>query len=163
MSYDVAITDGPVRAIFDLKGPQAALADWAGDTLPGLPDAPNRRVREDGKTLAHIGPDHWLLIADLTREEALTDALKLADAPPEISIVRVSDVYAWVRITGPDAAHVTATGCPLDLETFPEDGASFTEFFTQKALITRGGHGFEVAIDRSYAPWITEMLARITP
>lgn len=163
MSYDVAITDGPVRAIFDLKGPQAALADWAGDTLPGFPDAPNRRVREDGKTLAHIGPDHWLLIADLTREEALTDALKPADAPPEISIVRVSDVYAWVRITGPDAAHVTAIGCPLDLARLPEDGATFTEFFAQKALLLRCDHGFEVAIDRSYAAWIAEMLARITP
>ena len=91
MSYDVAITDGPVRAIFDLKGPQAALADWAGDSLPGFPDAPNRRVREDGKTLAHIGPDHWLLIADLTREEALTDALKPADAPPE---VRTASAFA---------------------------------------------------------------------
>lgn len=163
MSYDVVITKAPLRAVFDLKGPQAALADWAGESLPAFPDSPNRRSQADGATLAHIGPDHWLLIADLNREDALTDALRPADAPPDISIVRVSDVYTFFRITGAEAAQVTAIGCPLDLGTVPADAATFTEFFGQKALLHRHGDGFEIAVDRSYADWIARMLARVTP
>jgi sarcosine oxidase subunit gamma len=113
-------------------------------------------------TLLFLGPDHWLLRADLETEDALTTALRPDGAPPEISIVRVSDTLAFFRITGPGAPDILAIGCPLDLHerSFGQVAATFTEVFGLKALVTRCEGGFDVAVDRSLAAMVADCLAR---
>ena len=163
MGYDASVERRPINAIFDLKGPQGALADWIGaNTVPDFPSAPNRLSRADGLWLGHIGPNHWLLQADIDREEDLLAVLRPYDAPPEVSIVRISDTLARFRITGRDAQHVVAIGCPLDLDeaVFPEDVVSFTEFFGQKALVTRCEGGFDVSVEQSFGAMMEDYLTR---
>jgi sarcosine oxidase, subunit gamma len=164
MSYDVTVTRLPISALFDLKGSQAALTGWTNGALPEFPDAANTHTERGGDTLAHIGPNHWLLRADPAREAALAAALRPADAPPEISIVLLSDNLSFFRITGPDAAQVLAIGCPLDLHdsVFPANGACFTEIFGLKAFVTRHGDGFDCAVDQSYADMTDDYLIRAT-
>lgn len=162
MGYKSEITMLPTQALFDFKGPQAALAKWAGADLPGFPAAPGTVARKAGLTLCFIGPDHWLLRAALDREAALERALRPTQAPPAISIVRISDTRAFFRITGADAGQIMAIGCPLDLHSavFREDAVSFTEFFGLHALVMRCRGGFDCAVEQSYGPLLADYLAR---
>ncbi len=163
MPYDVTFTRLETQALFDLKGPHVAVQTWAGETLPAFPERPNSKTGKGSATLMFIGPDHWLLRADPAREEALDAALRPTAAPPEISIVRVSDTLAIFRITGPDAAEVMAVACPLDLHDsrFGPDAASFTEAFGLKALVTRCDGGFDLAVEQSFGPMVQDYLSRI--
>lgn len=163
MGYDATFARLPVGAAFDLKGPERDLREWIGPgVLPDFPAAANRMSVAAGVQLGHVGPRHWLVQAEIAREAALVSALRPGEAPPEISIVHVSDTLGTLRITGPDAAHVAAIGCPLDLHpgVFPDDAISFTEFFGQKALVSRCGSGFDIAVERSFAPMMEDYLAR---
>jgi sarcosine oxidase subunit gamma len=164
MPYDVTFTRLETQALYDLKGPREEVQEWAGKALPACPDRPNSKTEAGGVTLLFIGPDHWLLRADLTREAALDAALRPAEAPPEISLVRVSDTLAWFRITGPEAAQVMAIACPMDLHDsrFGPDAASFTEAFGLRALVTRCEGGFDVAVDQSFGPMVKDYLTRAT-
>lgn len=162
MPYDVTFTRLETQALYDLKGAHEALQQWAGAALPAFPGRPNTKTGNDGATLMFIGPDHWLLRADLGREDALAAALRPESAPPGISIVRVSDTLAFFRITGPDAPDILAIGCPLDLHerSFGPEAATFTEVFGLKALVTRCEGGFDVAVDQSFGPMVADCVTR---
>ncbi len=163
MSYDAAFARLPVNACFDLKGAESALVEWIGaEMLPGFPADANRCRKANGVSLDHVGPRHWLLQADIDREDELNGALRPHEAPAEVSIVRISDTMATFRITGTDAAHMLAIGCPLDLHeaAFPEDAVSFTEFFGQKALVRRCVGGFEVSVEQSFGDMTEDYLTR---
>jgi heterotetrameric sarcosine oxidase gamma subunit len=162
MPYDVTFDRLETQALFDLKGPREALQAWAGDALPPFPEWPNSKTGAGDTALMFIGPAHWLLRADLSREETLNAALRPAAAPPEISIVRVSDTLAFFRIIGPDADATMAIACPLDLHhnRFDADAASFTEAFGLRALVTRCHGGFDLAVDQSFGPMVSDYLTR---
>lgn len=163
MPYDVTFDRLETQALYDLKGPRAALSAWAGEALPAFPERPNSKSEAGGVTLMFIGPDHWLLRADLSREDALDAALRPAEAPPEISLVRVSDTLAWFRITGPDAAEVMTVACPMDLHEsrFGPNSASFTEAFGLRAFVTRCAGGFDLAVEQSFGPMVQDYLTRV--
>ena len=160
--YVAAVERLAGSALFDLKGPQAALADWAAE-LPAFPQGPNRRIAAGGAMLCHVGPGRWLLRAALADEAAWEAALRPAQAPPKISVVRVSDTMVFFRVTGPDADQVMAVGCPLDLHpsVFGEEAVSFTEFFGLRALVMRCKRGFEVAVEQSFGPMLGDYLGRV--
>jgi len=161
MGYDVRITRLPTFALFDLKGPEQALGDWY-DGLLVFPAKPNSLTRSDGCELFHIGPQRWLLRAELAQEHALQDALRPELAPPEISIVPVSDTLCFHRISGPDAGEIMAIACSLDLHpsVFAEDAVSYTEAFGQKALVLRCADGFDLAVEQSFGDMLADVLAR---
>lgn len=158
--YDVAIESLPMQAVIDLKGKPDALAAWCGDVLPPFPARPNSLTRAAGRTLLHIGPGHWLLLADLVEEDGMIAALRPEAAPPRVSVVPVSDSLSHLAVTGPDAAEVMAVATPLDLHptVFAEDAASFTEAFGIRALVRRRPGGFVLSVDRSFAPMILQAL-----
>lgn len=161
MPYDATIDRLATFALFDLKGPPEALTTWA-TTLPALPATPNTLTRAGDDELCFTGPNRWLLRAPLEREDALEAALRPAEAPPDVSIVRVSDTLSFFRITGPDAAHVVSIGCPLDIhpDVFAPDAVSFTEFFGVKALLLRCEGGFDCAVEQSFGDMISDYLSR---
>ncbi|CAN0604777.1 unnamed protein product [Ectocarpus sp. 12 AP-2014] len=161
MPYSATITRLPTFALFDLKGAPETLAAWA-PSLPVSPKAPNTLTRHEGRELCFIGPNRHLLRADITEEDTLMETLRPSEAPPEISIVRVSDTLTFFRITGADAAQIMAIGCPLDThETiFGEDAVSYTEFFGIRALLLRCEDGFDCAVELSFGDMIADYLAR---
>jgi len=163
MGYDVRI-DGPeTRAVLDLRGEHAALAAALADTTaPAWPERPNSLTRRDGFALAHIGSDHWLLIAELRDEPALLAALPTDEPPDQAGILCISDSLAFFTLSGRDAGHVLAVASPLDLHpsVFAQDSASYTEAFGVKALVLRDGAGFVLAVDRSFGDYVGEYLRR---
>ncbi|MCV6591321.1 MAG: sarcosine oxidase subunit gamma [Silicimonas sp.] len=163
MAYDVEILRLSPFALFDLKGAAEALEDWAPE-LSGLPGDPNALARNGEVLHCHVGPQHWLLRAPLEEENRLDAALRPNTAPPEISLVRVSDTLTFFRLTGPDAGEVLSIGCPLDLlpGVFGDTAVSFTELFGLKALVLRCAGGFEIAVEQSYGDMIADYLARAT-
>ena len=163
MSYKASFERLPISACFDLKGAEIALVDWIGaDVLPEFPADANCCRKADGVSLDHVGPRHWLLQANIDREDELNAALRPHEAPAEVSIVRISDAMTTFRVAGADAEHVLAIGCPLDLHdtAFPADAVSFTEFFGQKALVRRCAGGFDVSVERSFGDMMEDCLAR---
>ncbi len=160
--YGASVERLPVQSLFDLKGPAEALAAWCGGALPGFPEVANSWVSRDGVLLCWVGPARWLLRADLACEKGLVEALRPEDAPPEISVVRVSDTLAFFRVTGKDADRVMAIACPLDLHpsVFAEDAVSWTEAFGQKALVMRCAGGFDLAVEQSFGPMVADYFAR---
>ena len=164
MGYDVTFERQKISALFDLKGKADGMADWAGAHLPAFPEQPNTFTDKDGMTLCFIGRDHWILRADIDREKALLGTLKPEDAPPELSIVRVSDTMTFFRVIGPDAAQIMAIASPLDLHpsVFLDHAITFTEVFHLKALVRRVDGGFEFAIEQSFANLVEDYLSRAT-
>ena len=163
MPYDVQIDRLPIFALFDLKGSAETLAEWGG-VLPPFPATPNSRSRAKDLELCHTGPERWLLRADTESEAEITDELRPEAAPPEISIVRVSDTQTFFRITGPDADQVMSIGCPLDLhpDSFGPDAVTYSDFFGVKALVLRYENGFDVAVEQSFGDMISDYLSRAT-
>ena len=106
MSYTVRINRQEISTLFDLKGDRNALMAWAGNSLPPLLEGHNRLAAADGNQVFHIGRNHWILRTGIDREKACLAALKPSAAPPEISIVRVSDTLTFFDVTGPDAAEI---------------------------------------------------------
>jgi len=160
MPYDAKINRMPPFALFDLKGPPADITAWA-TSLPDFPKTPNTLTRDGDVALCFTGPNRWLLRAPLNRENDLNAALRPTDAPPKISIVRVSDTLTFFRITGPDAAEIISIGCPLDIHpnAFGPDAVSYTEFFGLKALVLRTEGGFDCAVEQSFGDMIDDYLS----
>lgn len=161
MPYSAQIKRLSPYALFDLKGTKEDLAAWA-QALPAFPSQPNTLTHSNGVALCLTGPNRWLLRADLAREDDLLGVLRPEEAPPEISIVRVSDTLTFFRITGADAEQIVSIGCPLDLhaDVFGNDAITYTELFGIKALILRCDDGFECAVEQSFGDMIADYLAR---
>ena len=162
MTYDVKVARMGAIALFDLKGAKSALQDWAGDALPSFPEHPNTMTIRDGVSLAHLGRDHWLVMAPLNLESGLESGLKPTLAPGDISVVKISDSQCFFAITGPDAEQICAIASPLDTcsSVFPEHGVSFTEAFGLKALILRRPDGFWLAVEQSFGDMVEDYLTR---
>ncbi len=162
MSYDATITRVGAMALFDLKGAQTDLAEWAGEVLPPFPTTPNTAGQKGDAELLHVGRNHWLLRAPLECESEFEMALRPEIAPPEISVVRVSDTQTFFSVTGPDADQIMSIASPLDVHpsVFPENGATFSEAFGLKALILRQPEGFWLAVEQSFGDMIEDYLAR---
>lgn len=164
MAYDATVSPLPMAALLDLKGDPAAILPRLADL--GLATAhAGRMTRSGALALLHPGRQHWLLLAPLAREDELLSALQPDAQQPDALVLAVSDAYAFFSITGPDADQILAIACPLDVDRsrFPDDGAVFTEVFGQKALLMRRGAGFELAVERSYAPMMRDYFSRINP
>ena len=164
MSYDVTIRRTGLYALLDLKGKSEAIRARFGDALPDWPDRPNSRSTRGQEELFHIGPHHWLLRGPITGEDGMLTRIDPKTAPPDISIVRVSDTMTFFELTGPDASEIMSIACPLDLHfsKFADNSVSYSEVFTLKALIMRCDDGFEFAVEQSFAPLVEDYLNRAT-
>lgn len=162
MAYDVNIRRIGSCAVIDLQGDAQAIVDWVGSELPPLPQQPNRFTRSGTLQLCWIGPERWLLRADLDQEQRLLAMTRPGAAPLEISIVQVSDTLCFFELDGAEASDIVSIACPIDHHpaAFPQDGVSYTSIFGVKGLLGRSANGFEIAVESSFADMIEDYLAR---
>ena len=162
MIYHCEIERAGLHALIDLKGEPGDVC--ARLQRLGLTDPlPLQAASAGDLRVCRVAPWHWLLRAPLDNEDALLQRLMEPVPPPETLIVPVSDAYAWFTVHGPEARELLSVGCPLDLDlpAFAATGATFTEVFSLKVLLWRDADGFELAVERSYAPLVTDWFARI--
>ncbi len=168
---EISITDaGPViRLVY--RGAADGLGDAFGYVLP---IEPLRAVGTSTHAALWLGPDEWLLIApdDSARLQHLQ--ARLAGKPA--SLVDVSHRNIGLTITGPRAADVLASACPLDfdLSAFPVGMCTRTIFGKAEVMLWRTGpqtsdpmpwpgtswlDTFRLEAGRSFAPYVTALLA----
>ena len=160
MPYHAHITRIGGLALFDLKGPPDDLRHWASP-LPAFPDTVNT-LTPGPPELLYIGRAHWLLRAPLADEAALETQLKPTQAPESISIVQISDTTCFFAITGPDADQILSIASSLDMHptAFPATGATYSETFGLKALISRLHDGFLIGVEQSFGDMIEDYFTR---
>lgn len=160
MAYAVDIRRERTGALCDIRGAAATVAAMLGRLDLRMPVAANTGSGNGDLELFWVGPQRWLLRSAADPEWHTRVAGLAGD--PRVSVVDVSDGYTMFAITGADAAEILAQASPLDVHpsAFPGNGASFTEFFGQTALIVRRNDGFLIAVESSYADFVGAWLER---
>lgn len=152
----------PPASRFVLRGgPQALVAAVGALGLPRS-DSPCRAVRNDGRAALWLGPDERLLTGPAEAATEMGDSLQRALAGMPHSLVEISHAQSAFEVSGSGAATVLNTGCPLDLDSplFPVDMCTRTVFAKAQIVLWRTGpETFRVETARSFAPYVTKILA----
>lgn len=137
----------------------AAAADAVG--LPRS-ETPCRAVRNDRRAALWLGPDERLLLGPADAGAEMQGLLQRALAGMAHSLVEISHAQTAFELSGARAAVALNTGCPLDLDpaSFPIDMCTRTVFAKAQVVLWRTGHEtFRVETARSFAPYVTKILA----
>ncbi|MGH8320153.1 MAG: sarcosine oxidase subunit gamma [Steroidobacteraceae bacterium] len=142
-------------------GPEVLAA--AADAL-GLPrsETPCRAVRNDGRATLWLGPDERLLLGPADAAQEADGLLQRALSGMPHSLVHVSHAQTAFELSGARAAVALNAGCPLDLDpaSFPVDMCTRTVFAKAQIVLWRTGpETFRVETARSFAPYVTKILA----
>lgn len=145
-----------------LRGGSQVLAA-AADAL-GLPpeETPCRASRQSDRAALWLGPDERLLIGPAETAVDTAGRLRHALAGMPHSLVEVSHAQAAFEVSGARAAPALNAGCPLDLDpaSFPVDMCTRTVFAKAQIVLWRTGpERFHVETARSFAPYVTKILA----
>jgi sarcosine oxidase, subunit gamma len=151
----------PVSRLVLRGGPQVLAA--AADAL-GLPRSETacRAVHHDGRAALWLGPDERLLIGPADGAGEMERLLGRALAGMPHSVVEISHAQIAFELSGARAAAALNTGCPLDLDpaSFPVDMCTRTVFAKAQIVLWRtGAETFRVETARSFAPYVTKILA----
>jgi sarcosine oxidase, subunit gamma len=152
----------PPGSRFVLRGGAQVLAA-AADAL-GLPrnETACRAVRNDGRAALWLGPDERLLLGPADATQEMSGLLQAALAGMPHSLVEISHAQTAFEVSGARAATALNTGCPLDLDpaSFPVDMCTRTVFAKAQVVLWRtGSETFRVETARSFAPYVTKILA----
>jgi sarcosine oxidase subunit gamma len=163
MIYDVAIEMLEPLCVFDLKGSRSSIASRLASVQIVPPESPNTATISGKMALCWVGHTQWILRAPDAAAQQLTRDLQANDSEGNTSIVNVSDMLQFFSVSGRDADDILAISCPLDthLTAFPDNAVTFTELFGTKALLLRVTDGYHVAVDRSYADFVNDLLHRV--
>ena len=151
----------PAATRFILQGVPSAFAAAGAAFGVGLPDAACRATVQGERAALWLGPDEFLLLAPEPDAEKLRAALPAALAGLAHSLVDVSHRQLALRVSGPDAAEILNTGCPLDLdrEAFPVGMCTRTLLAkTEIVLWRKGPEEFQLEVWRSFADYATQWM-----
>ena len=142
-------------------GPQVLAAAAAALGLPRN-EASCRAVRSGDRAALWLGPDERLLIAPADAGQDIEALLQRALAGMPHSLVEISHAQMAFELSGAHAAVALNIGCPLDLDAaaFPVDMCTRTVFAKAQIVLWRQGpETFRVETARSFAPYVTKILA----
>lgn len=169
-SQSTQVTIHPVQAEarWSLRIPERDVAKLATVADFQLDQPINRFRVQNGRTAARLGPNEWLLLAPEADAEMVAAELTAALKDQHHALVDISHRNVALIATGPAAAAVLNTGCPLDLhaERFPPGMATRTLLGKCEILLFRtdvGGQGdgptYRVECWRSFATYVGAFLA----
>jgi sarcosine oxidase subunit gamma len=167
---DSGILAGPLVAAIDLKGsaddPAFAAAVERVLSVP-LPVLPNTTATAPGCTILWLGPDVWLVRADISEGPRLLSALDAALAGVDGAATDVSHAVQLITVAGPHARALLARGTPLDLHVtrFAAGACAQTRFAHAHVLIhvADSAPTFHVQVRRSHARYVWDYLAAVAP
>ena len=139
-------------------GPQAraATSDAFGVRLS---EAACRANSQGSRAALWLGPDEYLLLAPDQDTGRLTAALQTALAGVAHSLVDIGHRQIALRVSGPHAAVILNSGCPLDLEAFPVGMCTRTLLAkTEIVLWRQGADEFQLEVWRSFADYAVQWM-----
>jgi sarcosine oxidase subunit gamma len=150
----------PPTARFILRG--TAVVTLAGAALGLVIDQTPCRASQAGVRAAlWLGPDEYLLLAPDAETRALALALEQAlDGAPH-SLVDVSHRQTALEVSGPQAAHILNSGCPLDLDlaAFPVGMCTRTALAKAEIVLWRTAPDlFRIEVWRSFTDYVARFL-----
>ena len=128
----------------------------------GIPSRACRASAKGGHAALWLGPDEWLLIAPEAAATAMASALGTALRGLSHSLVDVSHRQTAFTVSGPEAALLLGSGCPLDLDesAFPVDMCTRTVLAKAEVILWRTApQAFRVEVWRSFAAYVSQYLA----
>lgn len=145
-----------------LRGASQVMAA-AADALGLLhSETPCRAVHSGGRAALWLGPDERLLIGTAGAPDEMVGLLQRALTGMPHSLVETSHAQTAFEVSGAGATAALNIGCPLDLdpEVFPVDMCTRTVFAKAQVILWRTGREtFRVEVARSFAPYVTKILA----
>lgn len=152
----------PPAARLVLRGGSQVLAAAAGALRLPRSETPCRAVHNDPIAALWLGPDERLLIGPPDGAAEMIDLLQQALAGLPHSVVETSHAQMAFEVFGARASAAINAGCPLDLdpEAFPVDMCTRTVFAKAQIVLWRtAADTFRVDVARSFAPYVTKVLA----
>jgi len=103
-----------------------------------------------------------LLCGPEAEGNAIADAIEAILRDLAHALIDVSHAHVALSVSGPQAAEVINSGCPLDLSSgaFPPGAATRTLLGNAEVILSRWPEraGFEVTCGRSFAAYVREFL-----
>jgi len=157
-----ALAAAPLAARFILRGSEAVRVA-CGMVFGAEPPSRLGPAGEGDKRAAlWLGPDEWLLIAEIADVAAIADVLESVLEGTAHSLVDVSHRQIGLIASGPAAARALNAGCPLDLglKALPVGFATRTLFDKAEIVLWRRAEAaFHIEVWRSFAPYLAASLA----
>lgn len=152
----------PPAARLVLRGNREVMANaLAALDLP-FTEAACRAATKSGHSALWLGPDERLLLAPPEELQRLTERLHGALAGRAYSLVDVSHRQCALEVSGPEAALLINSGCPLDLDptAFPVGMCTRTVFAKSEITLWRTAeHSFQLEVWRSFVPYVSKIVA----
>ena len=145
-----------------LRGSEPARAAAEGAFGVPIPALACRAASAGSRSALWLGPDEWLLLADESEADAVSAALAAALGGLAHSLVDVSHRQIGCELSGPQAAALLNSGCPLDLDVraFPVDTCTRTMLAKAEIVLWRtGAQTFHLEVWRSFASYVSLFLA----
>lgn len=167
MNWTAAISIAPIEASarFSLRL-RAATAAEIGDEYPLRLDLPiNTCIVANGRTIARLGPDEWLLLGPDAESATLARELNSMMGARFFSLVDIGHRQVAIAVSGTHAREVINGGCPLDLhdDAFPAGSATRTVLGKAEIVLLRSGASrtYRVECWRSFAPYVHSFLKEV--
>lgn len=164
----VTLTDDSARRRAGFKG--AGTTAWLESHGLALPADPNRIEQADGVTIARLGAEEYLLLADDAAAAetlaALESAFEKPDTAPRSTVTAVprESAQACLQMTGPGVPMLLARTCAADCA--PLIAGTGTLMQTMVAgcavLILPYRHGLLLCCDRAVAVYLVDCFAAVT-
>ena len=150
------------RARFSLRLDPSLLSTTKSVAGFTLDMAVNRRTATGEKAAMRLGPDEWLLSGPEGEAAQIAVDVGAALAGLHHALVDVSHHYVALSVSGPRAADVINSGCPLDLSpaAFPVGQATRTLLGKAQVVLAKTDDlpAFEIACGRSFAAYVHDFL-----
>lgn len=144
----VTVALAPMAVRFSVRG---SASDVAAFTTVSLPTRIGDVAEHAGDFAIMLGPDEWLLVGAVSGDSA-----GLA-----VSVTEISDRQVGFEVTGPRAAELLMSGCPLDLLRMAAGRGTRTIYETVEiVMIKRAPDAFRIEVWRSFASWLWAALAQ---
>jgi sarcosine oxidase subunit gamma len=153
----------PPLTRFSLRGHLSTLASALVPTGVPISEQVCRAVEQELGVALWLGPDEQLLLTHGPQAESLARLLRENLTQTPHSLVDISQRQIAFEITGPNARTLLNSGCPLDLgeSAFPVGMCTRTLFEKCEIVLwKRAPDTFHVEVWRSFAPYLTGLLAR---
>lgn len=155
------LTEAKPAARFILRGSEAVRVSCGMAFGADLPPRLGLAGEGAGRAALWLGPDEWLLIADIADPATAGDTLESVLEGTAHSLVDISHRQVGLIASGAAAARVLNAGCPLDLDlrAFPMGFATRTLFDKVEIVLWRRAETtFHVEVWRSFAPHLAASL-----